>query len=79
MNRISSASPHECEVFGDVRPAATMVVVAELVRPEWRVEIEAEALIGDETDWHHPPRCRRSRFRRVRPERIGLQARQTGR
>ena len=29
--------------FGDVRPASTMVVVAALLRPEWRVEIEAEA------------------------------------
>ena len=37
------------EVFGDVRPAATMVVVAALLRPEWRIEIEAEALVGDET------------------------------
>lgn len=34
--------------FGDVRPAATMVVVAGLLRPEWRVEIEAEAVIGDD-------------------------------
>lgn len=32
--------------FGDVRPAATMVVVAALLRPEWRVEIEAEAMVG---------------------------------
>jgi enamine deaminase RidA (YjgF/YER057c/UK114 family) len=32
--------------FGDVRPAATMVVVAALLRPEWKVEIEAEAVIG---------------------------------
>jgi enamine deaminase RidA (YjgF/YER057c/UK114 family) len=31
------------EVFGDVRPAATMVVVAGLLDPRWRVEIEAEA------------------------------------
>jgi enamine deaminase RidA (YjgF/YER057c/UK114 family) len=31
--------------FGDVRPASTMVVVAALLRPEWRVEIEAEAVI----------------------------------
>ncbi|MGP1283007.1 MAG: RidA family protein [Parasphingopyxis sp.] len=31
------------EIFGDVRPAATMVVVAALLRPEWTVEIEAEA------------------------------------
>ena len=33
------------EVFGDVRPAATMVVVAALLRDEWRVEIEAEAFV----------------------------------
>ncbi len=31
--------------FADVRPAATMVVVSGLLRPEWRVEIEAEALV----------------------------------
>ena len=33
--------------FADVRPAATMVVVAGLLRPEWRVEVEAEAVLGD--------------------------------
>ncbi|MHB8618946.1 MAG: RidA family protein [Chloroflexota bacterium] len=32
-------------IFGDVRPAATMVVVAGLLDPRWKVEIEAEALI----------------------------------
>lgn len=32
--------------FGDVRPASTMIVVAALLRPEWRVEIEAEAEIA---------------------------------
>ena len=32
------------EVFGTIRPAATMVVAA-LLNPKWRVEIEAEALI----------------------------------
>jgi enamine deaminase RidA (YjgF/YER057c/UK114 family) len=37
------------ELFGAVRPAATMVVVAALLRPEWRIEIEAEALVGNET------------------------------
>jgi enamine deaminase RidA (YjgF/YER057c/UK114 family) len=37
------------EVFRDVRPASTMVVVAALLRAEWRIEIEAEALIGDGT------------------------------
>ena len=33
------------EVFGDARPAATMVVVAGLLDPRWKVEVEAEALI----------------------------------
>lgn len=36
------------DIFGDIRPAATMVVVAALLRPEWRVEIEAEAVIEAE-------------------------------
>lgn len=33
------------EVFADVRPAATMIVVAGLLDPRWRVEIEVEALV----------------------------------
>ena len=33
------------EVFADVRPAATMVVVAGLLDPRWKVEIEAEAIV----------------------------------
>ena len=33
------------EVFGTIRPAATMVVVAKLLNPTWRVEIEADAVI----------------------------------
>jgi enamine deaminase RidA (YjgF/YER057c/UK114 family) len=33
-------------VFGAVRPASTMVVVAGLLDPRWRVEIEAEAEVG---------------------------------
>jgi enamine deaminase RidA (YjgF/YER057c/UK114 family) len=33
------------EVFGDVRPASTMVVVAALLDPRWRVEIEADAIL----------------------------------
>ena len=33
------------EIFGDTRPAATMVVVAGLLDPRWKVEIEAEALL----------------------------------
>lgn len=33
-------------MFGHIRPAATMVVVSALLRPEGKVEIEAEAIIG---------------------------------
>lgn len=32
-------------LFGAVRPASTMIAGAVLLRPEWRVEIEAEAVI----------------------------------
>jgi enamine deaminase RidA (YjgF/YER057c/UK114 family) len=33
------------EVFADIRPAATAVIVAGLLDPAWLVEIEAEALL----------------------------------
>lgn len=33
--------------FGEARPAATMLGVAWLCRPEWKVEIEAEAILID--------------------------------
>jgi enamine deaminase RidA (YjgF/YER057c/UK114 family) len=35
------------ELFAQVRPAATMVVVAALLDPRWKVEIEAEAELAD--------------------------------
>ena len=34
------------EVFGDIRPANSTVVVAALLNPAWKVEIEVEAVIG---------------------------------
>jgi enamine deaminase RidA (YjgF/YER057c/UK114 family) len=34
------------EVFADIRPANTMVIVRGLLDPRWRVEIEADAIIG---------------------------------
>jgi enamine deaminase RidA (YjgF/YER057c/UK114 family) len=37
-------------VFGSVRPASTMVAGLRLLRPEWRVEIEADALLSDEDE-----------------------------
>jgi len=36
------------EYFGAIRPAATMIVVAKLLHPTWRIEIEAEAIIASE-------------------------------
>jgi len=33
------------EVFGEAKPATSFVVVAGLLDPAWRVEIEAEALL----------------------------------
>jgi enamine deaminase RidA (YjgF/YER057c/UK114 family) len=33
--------------FGQIRPAATMVVVAALLNPAWRIEIEADAWIPE--------------------------------
>jgi enamine deaminase RidA (YjgF/YER057c/UK114 family) len=35
------------EVFGEVRPASTMVVVAGLLDPRWRVEVELDAVLED--------------------------------
>ncbi len=34
------------EAFGAIRPAATIVIVAGLADPRWRVEIEAEAVVS---------------------------------
>jgi enamine deaminase RidA (YjgF/YER057c/UK114 family) len=33
------------EFFGAIRPAATMVIVAGLLNPSWRIEIEADAVV----------------------------------
>ena len=35
------------EFFGNIRPAATMVVVAALLNSAWRIEIEMDAVIPD--------------------------------
>lgn len=35
------------EIFGDVRPASTMVVVAALLDPRWLVEVELDAVLRD--------------------------------
>ena len=54
--RMLIVDPADADAIGAVhgawmqaaKPAATMAVVAALLRPEWRVEIEAEAVIGGE-------------------------------
>lgn len=49
---LTAAGDHEAvgrahgAVFGAVRPASTMIVVAALLDPRWTVEIEAEAIVG---------------------------------
>jgi enamine deaminase RidA (YjgF/YER057c/UK114 family) len=35
------------EMFGDVRPASTMIVVSGFLDPRWLVEIEADALLPE--------------------------------
>ena len=35
------------EVFADVRPASTMLVVAALLDPRWVVEVEIDALVRE--------------------------------
>jgi enamine deaminase RidA (YjgF/YER057c/UK114 family) len=35
------------EFFSTIRPAATMVVVAALLNPAWRIEIEFDAVLGE--------------------------------
>ena len=36
------------EVFGAVRPVTSAVVVKELLHPDWLVEIEAHAVVGED-------------------------------
>ena len=36
------------EFFSAIRPAATMVVVAALLHPKWRVEIELDAVVNSD-------------------------------
>jgi enamine deaminase RidA (YjgF/YER057c/UK114 family) len=46
-NDQSAVGEVHARFFGPAQPAATMVGAAWLCRPEWKVEIEAEALIAD--------------------------------
>jgi enamine deaminase RidA (YjgF/YER057c/UK114 family) len=33
------------EVFDEIRPASTMIVVADLLDPRWKIEMELEAVL----------------------------------
>jgi enamine deaminase RidA (YjgF/YER057c/UK114 family) len=44
---IEAVGPVHAEFFGDARPAATALAVAAFLDPRWRVEIEADAFVGD--------------------------------
>jgi enamine deaminase RidA (YjgF/YER057c/UK114 family) len=35
------------EFFADIRPASTMIEVSRFINPDWLVEIEADAVIGE--------------------------------
>jgi len=43
---IDAVGPVHAEFFGETAPAATAVVVVGFLDPRWRVEIEADALVG---------------------------------
>ena len=43
---MDGVGPAHAEFFGDAEPASTAVVVAALLDPRWKVEIEAEAIVG---------------------------------
>ncbi|HVS99206.1 MAG TPA: RidA family protein [Solirubrobacterales bacterium] len=42
---IDAVGPVHADFFGKTRPAATAVVVAALLDPRWKVEIEADAIV----------------------------------
>ena len=44
---IEAVGPVHAEFFGSARPAATAVAVTAFLDPRWKVEIEADAVIGD--------------------------------
>jgi enamine deaminase RidA (YjgF/YER057c/UK114 family) len=47
ISRWEEVGAVHAEVFGDIRPVATMVEVSALISPHLLVEIEADAYLGD--------------------------------
>lgn len=48
IGRWEEVADVHAEVFGDIRPVATMVEVAALIAPDLLVEIEVDAYVGDQ-------------------------------
>ena len=46
INDAEEVARAHCEVFGDIRPASTLVQVVSMMRPWQKVEIEAYAQLG---------------------------------
>lgn len=49
ISRWREAARAHGEIFGDIRPACTLVAVSGFIDPEWLVEIEASAVIDEDT------------------------------
>jgi enamine deaminase RidA (YjgF/YER057c/UK114 family) len=43
---IDAVGPVHAEFFGEVKPAATALAVTAFLDPRWKVEIEADAVVG---------------------------------
>jgi enamine deaminase RidA (YjgF/YER057c/UK114 family) len=43
---IDAVGPVHAEFFGEAEPAATAIVVSGFLDPRWKVEIEADAIVG---------------------------------
>jgi enamine deaminase RidA (YjgF/YER057c/UK114 family) len=50
VNDADEAGRAHGEVFGEIRPASTMLVVSGFLDPRWVVEIEADALGPEQSD-----------------------------
>ena len=44
---VAAVSTVHGEIFGEIRPASTMVVVAALIDPRWKVEVELDAVVAE--------------------------------
>jgi len=47
ISKWSEVAKAHCEVFGNIKPATSMVEVSSLISPEYLVEIEATAILDD--------------------------------